>query len=152
LGHVILPGPIARFFLREALRASDARHHRISSVPSVVYGPTPFNMGGPDENVLSVELLATAKVHALAAFDFLASGYIKDIGPYFSGKKFMLKHMEIGIAKIVPLRLPLFPRVLGFSRDVGPSVARTEISIIASELHISEPLSAAVDFVFDLCA
>jgi hypothetical protein len=28
-------------------------------------------MGGPDENILVEELVAVAKVHALAAFDFL---------------------------------------------------------------------------------
>ena len=51
--------------------ASDARHYRHFEIPSVIFGPTPFNMGGPDEHVLIDELLAVAKVHALAAFDFL---------------------------------------------------------------------------------
>jgi succinyl-diaminopimelate desuccinylase len=50
---------------------SDARLYRQDGVPSVVFGLTPFNMGGPDENILVDELVAVAKVHALAAFDFL---------------------------------------------------------------------------------
>ena len=41
-------------------------------VPSVVFGCTPFNMGGPDEYILVDELVAVAKVHTLAAFDFLS--------------------------------------------------------------------------------
>ena len=51
--------------------ASDSRWYRMHGVPSVVYGLTPFNMGGPDEHILLDELKAVAKVHALAAFDFL---------------------------------------------------------------------------------
>jgi len=53
--------------------ASDARLYRMDGIPSVVFGCTPFNMGGPDENILVAELVAVAKVHALAAFDFLNS-------------------------------------------------------------------------------
>jgi succinyl-diaminopimelate desuccinylase len=53
--------------------ASDARLYRMDGIPSVVFGCTPFNMGGPDENILIDELVAVAKVHALAAFDFLTS-------------------------------------------------------------------------------
>lgn len=51
--------------------ASDSRWYRKFDVPTVVYGLTPFNMGGPDEYVLVDELVAIAKVHTLAAFDFL---------------------------------------------------------------------------------
>ena len=51
--------------------ASDARLYRMDGIPSVVFGCTPFNMGGPDENILIAELVAVAKVHALSAFDFL---------------------------------------------------------------------------------
>jgi len=50
---------------------SDARLYRMDGIPSVVFGCTPFNMGGPDENILIDELVAVVKVHALAAFDFL---------------------------------------------------------------------------------
>jgi acetylornithine deacetylase/succinyl-diaminopimelate desuccinylase-like protein len=53
--------------------ASDARWYRLHGVPTVVYGLTPFNMGGPDEHVLIDELAAVAKVHTLAAFDFLGA-------------------------------------------------------------------------------
>jgi succinyl-diaminopimelate desuccinylase len=55
--------------------ASDARLYRMDGIPSVVFGCTPFNMGGPDENILVEELVAVAKVHALAAFDFLNSSH-----------------------------------------------------------------------------
>jgi len=50
---------------------SDARLFRRAGIPTVVYGPTPFNMGGGDEYVLIEELEVVAKVHALAAFAFL---------------------------------------------------------------------------------
>jgi acetylornithine deacetylase/succinyl-diaminopimelate desuccinylase-like protein len=50
---------------------SDARLFRRAGIPTVVYGPTPFNMGGVDEYVLLDELEVVARVHALAAFDFL---------------------------------------------------------------------------------
>lgn len=52
--------------------ASDARLYRMYGVPSVVFGPTPYNMGGPDEHVRLDELLAVTKVHALAALRFLS--------------------------------------------------------------------------------
>jgi acetylornithine deacetylase/succinyl-diaminopimelate desuccinylase-like protein len=54
---------------------SDARLYRMDGIPSVVFGCTPFNMGGPDENILVEELVAVAKVHALAAFDFLSASH-----------------------------------------------------------------------------
>jgi succinyl-diaminopimelate desuccinylase len=50
---------------------SDSRWYRQWGIPTVVYGLTPFNMGGPDEHILVDELKAVAKVHTLAAFDFL---------------------------------------------------------------------------------
>jgi succinyl-diaminopimelate desuccinylase len=52
--------------------ASDARLFRMFGVPSVVFGCTPFNMGAPDEYILVDELVAVAKVHTLAAFEFLS--------------------------------------------------------------------------------
>ena len=52
---------------------SDSRWYRMHDVPTVVYGLTPFNMGGPDEHILVDELRAVAKVHTLAAFDFLTN-------------------------------------------------------------------------------
>ena len=51
---------------------SDSRWYRMHEVPTVVYGFTPFNMGGADEHILVEELKAVAKVHTLAAFDFLS--------------------------------------------------------------------------------
>jgi succinyl-diaminopimelate desuccinylase len=50
---------------------SDARLFRSAGIPTVVYGPTPFNMGGVDEHVSLDELRVVARVHALAAFEFL---------------------------------------------------------------------------------
>lgn len=50
---------------------SDARWFRMAGLPTVVYGPTPHNMGGADEWVSIAELEAVARVHALTAFDFL---------------------------------------------------------------------------------
>jgi acetylornithine deacetylase/succinyl-diaminopimelate desuccinylase-like protein len=52
---------------------SDSRWYRQYGVPTVVYGLTPFNMGAPDEHILVDELKAVAKVHTLAAFDFLTN-------------------------------------------------------------------------------
>jgi len=51
---------------------SDARFYRLHGVPSIVYGPTPHNMGGPDEYVTTDDLFAVFYVHAMTAFDFLA--------------------------------------------------------------------------------
>jgi acetylornithine deacetylase/succinyl-diaminopimelate desuccinylase-like protein len=52
---------------------SDARWFRMAGLPTIVYGPTPHNMGGADEYVLVEELLQVAQVHALTALDFLAA-------------------------------------------------------------------------------
>jgi acetylornithine deacetylase/succinyl-diaminopimelate desuccinylase-like protein len=52
--------------------ASDARLYRAAGVPTAVYGPTPYSMGGPDEHVTLEDLSAIARVFALTAFDFLA--------------------------------------------------------------------------------
>lgn len=52
---------------------SDARWFRMAGLPTVVYGPTPHAMGGADEYVLVEELHQVARVHALAALDFLAA-------------------------------------------------------------------------------
>jgi len=52
---------------------SDARFYRYQGVPSVVYGPVPHNMGGPDEHVTLEDLRAMFYAHAMTAFDFLAS-------------------------------------------------------------------------------
>ena len=52
---------------------SDARFYRYRAIPSVVYGPVPHNMGGPDEHVTLEDLNAVFYVHAMTAFDFLSS-------------------------------------------------------------------------------
>lgn len=53
---------------------SDARLFRADGLPTVVYGPTPFGMGGADEHVLVDELAVVAETFALAAWDLLAGG------------------------------------------------------------------------------
>jgi acetylornithine deacetylase/succinyl-diaminopimelate desuccinylase-like protein len=50
---------------------SDARWFRMAGIPTVVYGPTPYNMGAPDEYADIAELAIVSRVHALTAFDFL---------------------------------------------------------------------------------
>ncbi|MBL6455246.1 M20/M25/M40 family metallo-hydrolase [Belnapia sp. T6] len=52
---------------------SDARWFRMAGLPTIVYGPTPYNMGGADEYVLVEELVQVARVHALTALDFLSA-------------------------------------------------------------------------------
>lgn len=51
---------------------SDSRLFRMAGIPTVVYGPTPHNMGGADEYALVDELHAVATVHAVSALDFLS--------------------------------------------------------------------------------
>ncbi|BDG70270.1 M20/M25/M40 family metallo-hydrolase [Roseomonas fluvialis] len=65
----VLGGPVA---VNMRVGGSDARWFRMAGLPTIVYGPTPHNMGGADEWADLAELEAVARVHALAAFDFLA--------------------------------------------------------------------------------
>jgi acetylornithine deacetylase/succinyl-diaminopimelate desuccinylase-like protein len=51
--------------------ASDARLTRRAGIPTVVYGPAPRNMGAPDEHVAIADLVAVARVHALATLRLL---------------------------------------------------------------------------------
>lgn len=51
---------------------SDARLYRRCGVPSIVCGPTPYNMGGADEYVLEDELFSVLYVHAMTAYDYLS--------------------------------------------------------------------------------
>jgi acetylornithine deacetylase/succinyl-diaminopimelate desuccinylase-like protein len=67
--HVLGEPPV----LNMRVGGSDSRWFRMAGVPTVVYGPTPFNMGGADEYALVAELVAVAQVHALSALDFLAA-------------------------------------------------------------------------------
>lgn len=55
------------------LGATDCRLWRHRGIPAVVYGPTPHNMGAPDEHVTLDELFRTVWVHVLSAFDYLAT-------------------------------------------------------------------------------
>ena len=64
----VLGAPIA---VNMRVGGSDARWFRMAGIPTVVYGPTPHGMGGPDEYVEIAELGQVARVHALAAFDVL---------------------------------------------------------------------------------
>ena len=52
--------------------ASDARVYREALVPTVVYGPTPYNMGGPDEYVMVDELTSVMQVQVFSALVFLS--------------------------------------------------------------------------------
>ena len=51
---------------------SDARWFRLAGLPTIVYGPTPHNMGGADEYAVVAELHQVAQVHALTALAFLS--------------------------------------------------------------------------------
>lgn len=53
------------------LGASDARFFRRADIPTIVHGPTAYNMGGPDEYVDIEELVQIAQVHVGIAADFL---------------------------------------------------------------------------------
>lgn len=52
---------------------SDARLYRDHGVPSVVYGPSPHNMGGGDEFVEEEDLYTVFRVHALTIYDYLSA-------------------------------------------------------------------------------
>lgn len=45
----------------------------MAGLPTVVYGPTPHGMGGPDDWVDITELGQVARVHALTALDLLTA-------------------------------------------------------------------------------
>jgi acetylornithine deacetylase/succinyl-diaminopimelate desuccinylase-like protein len=51
---------------------TDGRFFRRAGIPTVVYGPAVYNMGGPDEYIETADLLDVAVVHAGAAADMLA--------------------------------------------------------------------------------
>jgi succinyl-diaminopimelate desuccinylase len=53
---------------------TDGRFFRRSGVPTVVYGPRVFHMGGPDEYIEEEELFQTSMVHAGAIVDYLGAG------------------------------------------------------------------------------
>jgi len=53
------------------LGATDARFFRASGIPTVVFGPKAYNMGGPNEYVTLDDLAVVARVHAGVVVDFL---------------------------------------------------------------------------------
>jgi len=55
-----------------SLGGTDCRLWRQRGIPAFVYGPTPYNMGSPDEYVTIEDLLGTVEVHVLSAFDYLS--------------------------------------------------------------------------------
>jgi succinyl-diaminopimelate desuccinylase len=55
-----------------SLGGTDARLWRLRDIPAAVYGPTPYNMGAPDEYVLVDELIHVVKTHVLTAWDYLS--------------------------------------------------------------------------------
>jgi len=54
-----------------SLGCTDCRLWRYKSVPAIVYGPTPYGMGAPDEYVALDDLFGTVGVHVLSSFDYL---------------------------------------------------------------------------------
>jgi acetylornithine deacetylase/succinyl-diaminopimelate desuccinylase-like protein len=52
---------------------SDSRLYRLRDIPCVVYGATPHNSNAPDEYAEVDDLMALFRVHALTAYDFLAT-------------------------------------------------------------------------------
>lgn len=66
--HQVTGAPVA---VNMRVGGSDARWFRMAGIPTVVYGPTPHNMGGPDEWVDLPELDQVARVLALTAFNLL---------------------------------------------------------------------------------
>ncbi len=65
----VLGGPCA---VNMRVGGSDARWFRMEGLPTIVYGPTPHNMGGADEYAEVAELCQVARVHALTALAFLS--------------------------------------------------------------------------------
>jgi len=53
---------------------TDGRFFRRAGIPTVVYGPAVYNMGGPDEYIETADLLEVAVVHAGTVLDMLAPG------------------------------------------------------------------------------
>jgi succinyl-diaminopimelate desuccinylase len=56
-----------------SIGGTDCRIWRAQGIPAYVYGPTPYNMGAPDEYVTLDDLLGTVHVHTLSAFDYLTA-------------------------------------------------------------------------------
>jgi succinyl-diaminopimelate desuccinylase len=56
-----------------SLGGTDARLWRLAGILAYVYGPTPTNMGAPNEYVTLDDLFGTVRVHVLSAYDYLIS-------------------------------------------------------------------------------
>jgi succinyl-diaminopimelate desuccinylase len=54
-----------------SIGGTDCRFWRARGIPAYVYGPSPNNMGAPDEYVSLEDLLGTVRVHVLSAYDYL---------------------------------------------------------------------------------
>lgn len=50
---------------------TDGRFFRRAGIPTVVYGPAVYNMGGPDEYIETADLFEIARVHAATVVDML---------------------------------------------------------------------------------
>lgn len=55
-----------------SLGGTDARLWRYNDVPSIVFGPSPIEMGGVDEYVEVEEFLDVVRTHVLSAYDYLS--------------------------------------------------------------------------------
>lgn len=53
---------------------TDGRFFRRAGIPTVVYGPAVYSMGGPDEYIETADLLEVAVVHAGTVLDMLIPG------------------------------------------------------------------------------
>ena len=53
---------------------TDSRVFRRVGIPTAVFGPTPYGLGGVDEHVTVRDYLDTVRVHALSALQFLNGG------------------------------------------------------------------------------
>jgi succinyl-diaminopimelate desuccinylase len=59
-------------FFNISAPGTDSRVFRRIGIPTAVFGPTPYSLGGPDEHVTVKDYLDTIRVHALSALAFLA--------------------------------------------------------------------------------
>lgn len=64
-------------FFGFGLGCTDARLWRYEGVPAVVYGPTPHNMGAPNEYLELDDLMRTVMVHSASAVEFLSPDTLK---------------------------------------------------------------------------
>lgn len=55
-----------------SLGGTDARLWRYKDIPSIVFGPSPIEMGGVDEYVEAEEFLDVVRTHVLSAYDYLS--------------------------------------------------------------------------------